>query len=102
MVWRRGLDGGTTGGGQPHDGPAGVVGARLPGDEAAVFHPAELVGDSAAVPPDYAAEIPRPEAPAGRLRERDEQGVFRSGEPGIADELTVQRVSQLPLQVAVA
>jgi hypothetical protein len=101
MVWCGGFDGGAAGGGQSDHGPSGIVGAVFPRDEAALFHPAELVGDSAAVPSNQTAEVPGSDEAIGYLGERYQQGVVGAGEPGVAHELAVEGVSQLALQVAV-
>ena len=100
MVWCGGVDGGTAGGGQPDHGPSGIVGTVLSCDEAPLFHPAELVGDSAAVPAGQTTEVPGSDD-VGCFGERHQQGVVRSGESGVAHELAVEGVSQLALQVAV-
>ena len=51
------------------------------GDEAALFHPAEMMGQPAAVPTDLAAQIASSKQPARRPRERVQHSVVGSRKP---------------------
>ncbi len=101
MLRRGRLDGSPAGFGQPHHRPSRVIEAFLSGDEAPLLHPADLVRQPTAFPADHQAQVARPYYSLRRLGQGRHKRVLRPGEARVANELTVQRALQFPLQVAI-
>ena len=72
-----------------------------PFDQAALLHPAEVVREATAVPPDLRAELPGPEEAAGGLRQRMEHLVVRPRQPGVAHELLLQKGVEVLVHVQI-
>jgi len=66
--------------GDPHDHAASVDGQVLALDEASVFHPPQLVGDSAAIPPRRDGQVPWPQA-LTRRGQGSQELVVRTRDP---------------------
>ena len=72
--------------GEANHQAASVVGTVLAGDEAALFHPADVMRQATAVPGDLGTKLRRPEHAAGCFRKGHEHFVVSPGQPGVAGE----------------
>ena len=88
-----GFDGGAALGAEHRPGPAPVVGAGLPGDQAACFEPADVVGEAAAGLDRQVGELGHAEPSALGLRQGDEDAVVVVGE-ALGLEVGIERVDQ--------
>lgn len=98
VVGRGGLDGRAAGGGDDDEGAAAVLGALLPGDQATLGHPGDLVGQAALLPVDRPGQLLEPQAALGDVGEGDQDLEVGAGELAVRLQVADQGRAQLLVQ----
>jgi hypothetical protein len=101
MFWCRAFDRRSAGVGESHHRAPRIFRALLASDQAALLHPADVVGEATAVPTDLGTQLTGAEHAAGCLRQRHQHLVVSPRQAGAALELILQRGKEVPVHVEV-